>query len=273
MSRECGGWLTPRHKCLHVWQLTLSRAALLVCCPHRLQQASVEDLVHICSTLAPGASAVAAVSGSLGCLDSRALAALMKELARAQHAARAMELFDWLRALPPDHELSCLCDVFTYTTAISLMGPTQQLRRALELVGEMRARGARCNVHTYSALMNVCIKVCGCVRKRHSCTLVNAGTSIKSSHTHTHTPRISCAATERRMRPGAGRAEPDARGWHPAQHCHVQHAGGCLRQDRAVGQGSAGPQRHARRGGARRGGCVWTDAAAVSTAAQPRAWQ
>lgn len=30
--------------------------------------------------------------------------------------------------------------------------------RALELVAEMRGRGIPCNVHTYSALMNVCIK-------------------------------------------------------------------------------------------------------------------
>ncbi len=37
-------------------------------------------------------------------------------------------------------------------------GSQQQLRRALELVAEMRSRGVQCNVHTYSALMNVCIK-------------------------------------------------------------------------------------------------------------------
>ena len=36
-----------------------------------------------------------------------------------------------------------------------------QLRRALELVAEMRSRGISCNTHTYSALMNVCIKVRG----------------------------------------------------------------------------------------------------------------
>lgn len=41
---------------------------------------------------------------------------------------------------------------------ISQCGSHQQLRRALELVAEMRSRGIDCNVHTYSALMNVCIK-------------------------------------------------------------------------------------------------------------------
>lgn len=39
------------------------------------------------------------------------------------------------------------------------MGQAQQLRRALELVAEARSRGVACNVHTYSSLMNVCIKV------------------------------------------------------------------------------------------------------------------
>jgi pentatricopeptide repeat domain-containing protein 1 len=122
---------------------------------------SVEELVRVCCSLPPDANAVTAISAALVYLDSRAMAAFMKELAKKQQLSRAMELFDWLKSLPPDHELYSLCDLYTYTTAISLMGPSQQLRRALELVGEMRARGLPGNVHTYSALMNVCIKVCG----------------------------------------------------------------------------------------------------------------
>ncbi len=72
---------------------------------------------------------------------------------------REAELFDWLRGLAEGHELAHLCDVYTYTTLISQCGSHQQLRKALELVAEMRGRGISCNVHTYSALMNVCIKV------------------------------------------------------------------------------------------------------------------
>jgi pentatricopeptide repeat protein len=71
---------------------------------------------------------------------------------------RASELFDWLRGLPDAHELAHLCDVYTYTTIIAQCGSHQQLRKALELVAEMRGHGIQCNVHTYSALMNVCIK-------------------------------------------------------------------------------------------------------------------
>lgn len=74
-------------------------------------------------------------------------------------ACRSAELFDWLRALPEGHELAKLCDVYTYTTVISQCGSHQQLRKALELIAEMRGRGVQCNVHTFSALMNVCIKV------------------------------------------------------------------------------------------------------------------
>jgi pentatricopeptide repeat domain-containing protein 1 len=53
--------------------------------------------------------------------------------------------------------------VYTYTTIISQCGSHQQLRKALELVAEMRGRGIMCNVHTYSALMNVCIKASRCL--------------------------------------------------------------------------------------------------------------
>ena len=37
-------------------------------------------------------------------------------------------------------------------------GSHQQLRKALEMIAEMRSRGIPRNVHTFSALMNVCIK-------------------------------------------------------------------------------------------------------------------
>ena len=49
---------------------------------------------------------------------SRAVAALLKETAKAGLPHRALELFDWLRGLPPSNDLSVLCDVFTYTTGL-----------------------------------------------------------------------------------------------------------------------------------------------------------
>jgi pentatricopeptide repeat domain-containing protein 1 len=63
-----------------------------------------------------------------------------------------------VRSLPDEHDLRCLCDIFTYTTMISQCNSHQQLRRALELVAEMRSRAIPLNVHTYSALLNVCLK-------------------------------------------------------------------------------------------------------------------
>lgn len=119
---------------------------------------TVEDLLKIIVNLGPQESAIAAVAQGLHYLDSSALAALLKELSKQGHIKRAVEIFDWLRNLGDSHELSRLCDVYTYTTMISQCGSHHQLRRALELVAEMRSKGISCNVHTYSALMNVCIK-------------------------------------------------------------------------------------------------------------------
>jgi pentatricopeptide repeat domain-containing protein 1 len=121
-------------------------------------EVTVEDLLECVRRLPPDASAVKAVAQGLYFLDSGALAALLKELNKAGHARRAQEIFDWLRALDPAHDLYPLSNTMTYTTMISQCGSQQALRRALELVAEMRGRGVQCNVHTYSALMNVCIK-------------------------------------------------------------------------------------------------------------------
>ena len=52
-------------------------------------------------------------------LDSSATAALLKELSKQGNLKRAVDVFDWLRGLPSTHELSHLCDLYTYTTMIS----------------------------------------------------------------------------------------------------------------------------------------------------------
>eukprot|EP00798_Chlamydomonas_sp_ICE-L_P031556 gene31556-6743_t len=119
---------------------------------------TVDDLLQVVKKLTPNESAVEAVEHGLLQLDSSAAAAFLKELSKQGGVNRAVEVFDWLRKLPTNHELAHLCDLYTYTTMISQCGSHQQLRRALELVAEMRSRGIQCNVHTYSALMNVCIK-------------------------------------------------------------------------------------------------------------------
>lgn len=55
-------------------------------------------------------------------------------------------MFDWVRALPAEHGLARLCDSEAYTTMIALCGPWQQLRRALQLIADMRAQGIECGV-------------------------------------------------------------------------------------------------------------------------------
>lgn len=121
---------------------------------------TVESLVRSVLTLksSQGIMEAPRLASGLSVLDSRAVAALLKDLAKAGAPHRAWELFDYLRAVPSDNELSALADLYTYTTIISQCGGHQYLRRALELVAEMRARGIQCNVHTYSALMSVCVK-------------------------------------------------------------------------------------------------------------------
>ena len=63
-----------------------------------------------------------AVKDGLMQLDSRAVAALLKELSKGGAPHRAAELFDWRRSLPPDHPLARLADLYTYTTIISQVG-------------------------------------------------------------------------------------------------------------------------------------------------------
>lgn len=92
--------------------------------------------------------------------DSRAVALLLKDLSRVGMDKRAIELFDYLRALDENHVLRPLCDVYTFTAMVSMCIHQQNVDRAMELVEDMRQRNIERNVHTYTALMNVCIK-CG----------------------------------------------------------------------------------------------------------------
>ena len=91
-------------------------------------------------------------------MDSRALAAMLKDVAKDGGMDQSRDLFDYIRSLPSDNPISNLADIYTYTTVISQCGAHQMLRKALELVSEMRCKGIQCNIHTYSALMGVCVK-------------------------------------------------------------------------------------------------------------------
>ena len=121
----------------------------------------VDELVALARRAPRGQPLPSRVFAALGHLDSCAAALLLKDLAKAGLEARAAEIFDALRALPDGHALRALCDVYTYTAMVSLCAAHPQgAERAAELLREMQARGVERNVHTYTALMNVCIKVC-----------------------------------------------------------------------------------------------------------------
>lgn len=66
-------------------------------------------------------------AGCLPGMDSRACAALLKELARTGLAHRAQEFFDYVLALGDASEAARLADVYTYTAAISICVSAQQV--------------------------------------------------------------------------------------------------------------------------------------------------
>ncbi|GIL48197.1 hypothetical protein Vafri_4883 [Volvox africanus] len=121
--------------------------------------AMVQQLFMVIRQLPAGQAPQDAVAGRLAAMDGRSVAMLLKQLANNGLAMLAWELFDWLRSLESSHELVRLLDVFLYTAMISLCSSNRRdMDVALALNREMVARGVPRNVHTFSALMNVCIK-------------------------------------------------------------------------------------------------------------------
>jgi len=94
------------------------------------QEFTVESLSRAVLALKPSQHIMEAarLSAGLQALDSRAVAALLKELAKAGAPQRASELFDYLRSLPKTDHLSVLADLYTYTTVISQCAGHHQLR-------------------------------------------------------------------------------------------------------------------------------------------------
>lgn len=123
-------------------------------------QARIGKLKRVIESLPLETSAVTTAAPHLSSLSGAQFAALLKELASDNHAFRAWQLFDWVRGLPEDHALARLCDADSYTTMIALCGPWQQLRRALQLIADMRTQGIECGVQAYTALLGSAVK-CG----------------------------------------------------------------------------------------------------------------
>ena len=81
---------------------------------------SVEDIVGSCQNLSHNSAIPDNVYQALFHFDSRATSLLLKDLSKAGLGYRAVEMFDWLRALDASHPIRHLCDVYTYTAMISL---------------------------------------------------------------------------------------------------------------------------------------------------------
>lgn len=77
---------------------------------------TVEHLVTVIRNLPPNQAVIPAVAPGLKYMDSRAVAFLLKDIAKNGLPHRAVEIFDWLRKPHLSHDLHRLCDVYTYTT-------------------------------------------------------------------------------------------------------------------------------------------------------------
>lgn len=123
-------------------------------------QLQLEELLLHLRRLPRDAPLHPSITQALHPLDGRGLAQLIRELGRNNLPHRGAQLFDLVRSLGPAHELAHLLDEYAYTSMVANCGQRQALDQALGLMQEMQERGIPCNVHTYSALMNVAIK-CG----------------------------------------------------------------------------------------------------------------
>jgi hypothetical protein len=93
--------------------------------PMMAKASSVEELLQLLRRPPPpGMSVIDIVRDSLQYLDSRALAALLKELSKTGRRDTAFQIFNWLRdpGQSMDPAYAGLLDVFTYTTMIVSAG-------------------------------------------------------------------------------------------------------------------------------------------------------
>lgn len=117
-----------------LWQsITSMRKGDRIASPNaavQTQEYTIESLSRSVLSLKASQTVMEAtkLASGLHALDSRAVAALLKELAKAGAPNRASELFDYLRSLPETDELSSLADLYTYTTVIAQCGSHQHLR-------------------------------------------------------------------------------------------------------------------------------------------------
>lgn len=95
--------------------------------------------------------------------DSRGLAAMLKELSKSGHGQQALELFDCLQNLPPNHDLAPLADVFSYTTG---------KHRILKLGIHCSAQGSIASVYHFglqaSSDVTGCT-ICGLLKSNKTC--------------------------------------------------------------------------------------------------------
>jgi pentatricopeptide repeat domain-containing protein 1 len=87
------------------------------------------DVKRIVASLPLEQQAGPAVAHVLPMLDAKHFCSLLKELAKENLAFRTWQLFEWVKALPENHEAHHLANSSTYTTMITLCGAWNQVKR------------------------------------------------------------------------------------------------------------------------------------------------
>lgn len=121
----------------------------------------MEDIVASSQALSHNSPIPESIYQALFHFDSRATSLLLKDLSKAGLGYRAVEIFEWLRALDASHPLRHLCDVYTYTAMISLciydqVLPHHRHCRSMHRIGQPmqkipRALGILISLQSYPA--------------------------------------------------------------------------------------------------------------------------
>lgn len=182
-------------------------------------------------------------------------------------ACRAVQLFDWLRALPVDSPLAPLCTPATYATMIGLYGRWRKPKPAVRLFAELKERGED-GPEVHSALVEAFCR-CGWRARRVGATTRSASCkrlqqkersgALRSGVCLTRLRSASpCFSTQERAgRRGLGRLCKHAcagAGAHPRRCARCARP---ARRARRLGGGrraAGGPGGSCRGGGRRRGG-------------------
>ncbi|KAL4426696.1 hypothetical protein ABPG77_004752 [Micractinium sp. CCAP 211/92] len=113
---------------------------------------SVEEVRRKLALLPPEAAIADVAPTWLAGWDATTVVELLRQLDSPTTAARALQLFDWLRGLPAESPLAHLCTPGAYAAMIELFGKWRKPKQAVRLFAELKERGED-DAEVHSALV------------------------------------------------------------------------------------------------------------------------